>query len=106
MLKRLKIFLICFVLLPGFVSAQARQIPAEAKRGTLAGIQGSIAVIDGTSISMSPAAQVRGENNLIIMSWTVPNGIAVKYLLNSDGQIHRIWILTPQEIAMPDAQAR
>jgi hypothetical protein len=34
----------------------------------------------------------------------LPAGVLVKYLPDAHGQVWRIWILSPQEAAQPDAK--
>jgi hypothetical protein len=36
------------------------------------------------------------------MPMSVPRGALVKYTLDGAGQIHRVWLLTPEEAAAPD----
>ena len=83
--------------------AQVRTIPADAKRGHIQ------QVVDGTSIQvrgkmmrLSVAAQVRDASNLIIQPATLPAGVLVKYTLDGQGYVHRVWILTEQEAAQRD----
>jgi hypothetical protein len=104
MLKHLHILLICAALMPAAALAQARQIPVGATRGTIASIEGSIIVVDGVQMRLSGGAQFRSENNLIVVPSSVAPDSVVKYILDAQGQIHRVWILTPEEIATPDPQ--
>jgi hypothetical protein len=53
-------------------------------------------------MSLSASAQSRGQNNLIIVPMSLPPGALVKYTLDGNGQIHRVWVLTPEEAAAPD----
>jgi len=94
--------LICALVLPVSAVAQVRQIPENAKRGSIVHIQDAVVQIDGQPMRLSAGAQTRGENNLIIVPMSLPPGALVKYTLDGSGQIHRVWVLTPEEAAAPD----
>ncbi len=93
-----------FALLAGAAQAQFRSIPAEARRGTLSHVQGMTVEIDGKRVELAAGAQIRDGRNLVVLPAAVPAGIAVKYMLGSDGKVARAWILSPQEAAQPDPQ--
>ena len=94
--------LVCAVLLPAAALAQMRQIPDTAKRGQITHIQGAIVEIDGQTMRLSAGAQIRSRDNLFIVPMSLPPGAPVKYTLDAMGQIHRVWVLTPEEAAAPD----
>ena len=82
--------------------AQFRTIPAEAKRATLSHVQGMTVEIDGKRTALAAGAQIRDGRNLIVVPTAVPPGVRVKYLPDAQGQVSRIWILSPQEEAQPE----
>ena len=84
--------------------AQLRTLPADAKRGTLSHVQGMTVRIGGQSMQLSAGAQVRDTNNMIVLPAAIPAGVLVKYQLDAQGNVHRAWMLTPQEAAQPDAK--
>ena len=94
--------LICALILPAAAVAQVRQIPDDAKRGNIVHVQGNMVNIDSRPMRLSAGAQIRNRNNLIIVPMSLPPGALVKYTLDRMGQIHRIWLLTPEEAAAPD----
>jgi hypothetical protein len=98
--------LICASVLPVSAVAQVRQIPDDAKRGSIVHIQDAVVEIDGQRMRLSAGAQTRGETNLIIIPMSLPPGALVKYTLDGTGQIHRVWVLTPEEAAAPDKPPR
>ena len=101
MLAKLVALLIC-ALLPASATAQLRPIPDFANRGHIVQIEGPIVEIDGERMRLSPGAQIRDQSNRIIIPMSVPPGTLVKYTLDSLGEIHRVWVLTPEEAAAPD----
>jgi hypothetical protein len=94
--------LICALFIPASAAAQVRNIPDEAKRGSIVRIQDSVIEIDGTQLRLSAGAKVLGQNNLIIMPISLQPGSLVKYTLDGTGQIYRVWVLTAEEAAAPD----
>src|SRR5688500_9619594 len=82
-------------------TAQVRTIPDAAKRAEMRHVQEMVVTVDGAAQRLSPGAQVRDATNRIIVPSAIPEGSLVKYLLNDAGQVHRVWILTPQEAARP-----
>ena len=98
----------CAVLLAlattGAALAQLRTIPAEAKRAKLSHVQGMTVEIDGKKTALAAGAQIRDANNMIVLPGALPAGVLVKYMPDMQGQVWRIWILSPQEVAQPDAK--
>ncbi len=91
----------------GSATAQFRQIPDAAQRGVIRHVQSLLVSIDGTTVSLSPGANIRDTSNLIIVPTALPPGGALAdYLLDVNGQIHRVWLLTPQEAAIPRPSSR
>jgi aerobic-type carbon monoxide dehydrogenase small subunit (CoxS/CutS family) len=84
--------------------AQLRTIPADAKRGTLSHVQETIVLLDGKQARLSQGAQIRDQENRILVPTQLPKESKVKYLPDAAGHLHRIWIMTPQEAAQPDAK--
>ena len=102
MRRKLLALLICALVLPAAAMAQVRQIPDDAKRGSIVHIQDTMVEIDGQPMRLSAGAQTRSRENLIIVPMSLPRGALVKYTLDGTGQIHRVWVLTAEEAAAPD----
>jgi len=88
----------------GAAQAQLRTIPADAKRATMRHVQGMTVEIDGKRTELAVGAQIRDVNNMIVLPTALPAGVLVKYKPDAHGQVWRIWILSPQEAAQPDAK--
>ena len=102
MRRILPALLICALAVPAAAVAQVRQIPDFAKRGNIVHVQEMIVQIDGQQMRLSAAAQIRSRDNLIIVPMSLPRDALVKYTQDGTGQIHRVWVLTPEEAAAPD----
>jgi hypothetical protein len=83
--------------------AQVRSIPDAAKQGQIRHVQESMVSIDGKPQRLAPGAQIRDQSNRIVVPAEVPAGAKVRYLLDEQGLVQRVWILTPAEAAKPKA---
>ena len=79
--------------------AQVRSIPQEAKRGEVRHVQDMTVTIDGVPQRLAPGAQIRDASNRILLPTAVPAGADVKYVVNEEGHVRQMWILTPAEAA-------
>jgi hypothetical protein len=85
--------------------AQMRTLPADAERGFIRHIEGSRVSIDGRPMQLAPGAAIRGPDNLIIVPTALPSdSVLAEYLTDSDGQISRVWLLSPAEAARDKAK--
>jgi hypothetical protein len=78
-------------------SAQVRSIPEDARVGEIRHLQEMVVEIDGAAQQLAPGAQIRDASNRLILPIAIPPGTRVKYLVDAAGQVHRVWILTPEE---------
>ena len=75
-----------------------RTLPPEAKVGIMLPPPGNGTVtIDGKTLSLSPVAQFRNQNNLIVMSMSIQQPSGVIYVNNSYGTVHRLWLISKEE---------
>lgn len=99
-----KHFLLAFLLAATAysVAAYERPFPAHAKRGTMTPAIYPAIIIDDKERMLSPGAQIFNAENTIEMPVALRGSkIAVNFTENNQGQIHRIWMLSPQEAAKP-----
>ncbi len=92
--------LLAAVLLALFVAtayAQLRPLPAQAKLGKIRHMQEMIVQIDGKLARLSRGAQVRDAHNRIVVPAAIPADSLIKYMLNAQGEVSAVWILTAQE---------
>ncbi|MEO8599879.1 MAG: hypothetical protein ABI656_08640 [bacterium] len=79
-------------------AAYERPFPSNAKRGTMTPAMYPAIIIDGAQRMLSPGAQIYNTHNTIDMPATLSgSNVVVNFTENNQGQIHRIWILSPQE---------
>lgn len=83
-------------------SAFERPFPQTAKRGTLSMQDYPSIEIDGKERRLSAGAWIKNENNTIDMPVTLRGReFTVNYTENLQGEIDRVWILSPQEAKRP-----
>jgi hypothetical protein len=89
--------LACLCLIAGSAYAQARNIPEQAKDGAISHLQDMMVSIDGVTVRLAPGVQIRDQDNRLVLPTAVPAGSQVKYLLDEQGLVRQVWILTPDE---------
>ena len=88
--------LACFVQV---ASAQLRTIPKDAVLGDLRHLEAMVVEIDGKPRSLSPGAQIRDPDNRLVIPASLMEKSKVRYLVDAQGQVHRVWILSEAEKA-------
>jgi hypothetical protein len=78
-----------------------RNIPPQARSATLGAPYGDRSVaLNGKLFRLAPGAQIRDARNLLVLPMNLPNlpdGIKVRYQLDINGDVFRLWMLTPEE---------
>jgi hypothetical protein len=95
----IKVLVTSLCVLSVSAQAQLRTIPGEAKGGEIRHVQETIVQIDGVQMRLAPGVQIRDEWNRLMVPTALPPGAKVRYLLDGEGQVRQVWILTPQEAA-------
>jgi hypothetical protein len=58
--------------------------------------------VDDKAMQLAAGATVRNQQNLIIVPMSIPReGAWADYMLDRNGQVLRVWLLTPDELARP-----
>ena len=77
-----------------------RTLPPEAKQGVMLPPQGNgFVVINGNTLQLSPTAQFRSQQNLIVMSMSIQAPTDVVYLSDASGAVYRVWMISQAEIS-------
>jgi hypothetical protein len=72
---------------------------AKALRGVLVVTQPPEILLNDQPARLSPGARIRGRNNLLVLSGAlVGQPLQVRYLLDTSGLVHEVWILTDAEL--------
>lgn len=97
-LIQLFLVIVLFTLSSPVFSQLQRNFPPDSKLGKLTAVSFPQFTIDGQQIIMPAGGQIRGVDNLIILP-SVANYIGiVRYQLDIMGNLHRVWLLTPDEV--------
>jgi hypothetical protein len=99
--KLLALPIAALLMLAGVALAQVRTLPPEAKRATVGQQQYMLPYIDfgGTRVKLAPGGIIFDQDNRTIVHNALPPGADVAYTIDMNGDIGRIYILTPQEQA-------
>lgn len=104
-----RLLAVCAVLIAGSVSlpavAQLRTFPANAEAGELNAIGQGWVRIDGNDYTLAPGAQIRNEQNLIVLPVSALgeyDDVPVRVQWDPQGQIWKLWMLTESEIQALD----
>lgn len=87
---------------PGPVVGMMRTLPADSKVGEMAPPWQGRVQINGQMLTLSPAAQIRNENNLLVLPTAIQQSVLVRYTLDQMGTVSRVWILTAAEAAQSE----
>ena len=78
----------------------ARDFPANAKRAIFSVVQYPTVKLYKQTLQLAPSAQIRDVSNLIVQPASLPGRYRVLYTLDTNGNVYRVWILTPEEQAI------
>ncbi len=88
--------------MPGVVlAALPRPIPDEAPRVRMTFSTAGMVQVKGSTLYLSPGAQIRDTSNRIVLPSHLQGQHTVRMLLDRNDQVHRVWLLTPEEAAAP-----
>jgi hypothetical protein len=76
---------------------QEREFPAHAKRGRMTPGYFPELTIDGKLRRLSPAGRIFNQENLVESMAALRGSYIVNYTEDANGDIDRIWLLTPAE---------
>ena len=75
-----------------------RTLPPEVKVGFMLPPPGDgTIIINGHVLQLSPVAQFRNRQNLIVMPMAVQQSSDVVYINDTFGSVHRIWLISKAE---------
>ena len=75
-----------------------RTLPPEAKQGVMIPPPGNgTVVINGQSLALSPVAQFRNQQNLIVMPMTIQEKKDVVYITDASKAVFRVWMISSTE---------
>jgi hypothetical protein len=100
----MRLFALLLIALMGaapFVSAQLRAIPPDAVKATMQPPQDGRVQMGKYVFRLAPGAQIRSTDNRIMLPVMIGSEQVVRYLLDANGDLSRVWVLSPEEIDLP-----
>lgn len=91
---------------PGAAAASVRAFPEDARKTTMTFAAAGTVLVEDQPASLSPGAQIRNVYNRIVLPSHIRGEYRVRVKYDKQGQVHRVWILTPEEAAVPDPKRR
>ncbi len=87
-------------------SQQTRKFPTDSQLGNLTAVAFPVFTINGQKMTMSAGGQIRGIDNLIILPTSANYIGLIRYQLDTMGNLHRVWILTPDEVKEAESEGQ
>lgn len=79
-----------------------RLFPPQTKRGEMSNVDFPSVKINGAERRLSAGAWIKNENNTIDMPVTLRGRqFTVNYTEDNEGNVNRVWILSPAEASVP-----
>ena len=79
-----------------------RLFPPQTKRGDMSNVDFPTVKINGAERRLSAGAWIKNENNTIDMPVTLKGRqFTVNYTEDNEGNVNRVWILSPAEASVP-----
>lgn len=102
-------FLLTVLLLswPDFAfSQQTRKFHPNSQLGSLTAVAFPHFTINGQQMTMGAGGQIRGIDNMIILPSTANYIGLIRFQLDTMGNLHRVWILTPDEVKEAESEGQ
>ena len=91
---------------PGIAQTRSAPIPEDAKAGYIRHAKEMAVTVSRKPMQLAAGATIRDERNLIILPVSIPrDGAWAAFTLDRNGQISRVWLLTPEELARAKKRA-
>ncbi len=101
----LLIMVLCLLAQPAF-SQQTRKFPPNSQLGNLTAVAFPHFTINGQQMTMGAGGQIRGIDNMIILPSTANYIGLIRFQLDTMGNLHRVWILTPGEVKEAESEGQ
>jgi len=79
------------------LAVAGRILPQDVKSGMMRAVEYPQVNVDGTVYKLSPGSRVFDQNNRTILPGSLPQTARIFYQLNPQGELSKIWIMTPDE---------
>ena len=76
-----------------------RILPQNAVSGELTASRYPYVIIGDKRLHLAPGSLIFDQNNRIILPNYLPRKATVLYNIDGNGDLHKMWLLTPEEVA-------
>ena len=91
---------------PVIAQMRSAPIPEDAKAGYIRHAKEMAVTVSRKPMQLAAGAVIRDQRNLSIVPVSIPReGAWAAFTLDRNGQISRVWLLTPEELARSRKQA-
>ncbi len=85
---------------PVIAQTRSASIPEDAKRGYIQHVKEMAVTLDRKPMQLAAGAVIRDQRNLAVVPVSIPReGAWAAFTLDRNGQVFRVWLLTPEELA-------
>ncbi|HEY9191614.1 MAG TPA: hypothetical protein VIO81_01950 [Methyloversatilis sp.] len=100
-MRAIALSVLVLIACPPLVSAQLRTIPEDAIKATMQPPRNGVAKVGKYEFRLAPGAQIRSVDNRIVLPVMVNAEQQVRYQLDANGDLFRVWMLSPDEEDLP-----
>ncbi len=86
----------------GVFAGLPRAMPAEAKKAVIGFAARGVVEVAGNAVRLGPGAQIRDTENRIVLPSHLSGKYRARVQFDNNGEVRRVWLLTPEEAAAPD----
>jgi len=91
---------------PVIAQTRSAPIPKDAKAGHIRHVEEMAVTVSRKPMQLAAGAIIRDQRNLIIVPVSIPReGAWAAFTVDRNGQISRVWLLTPEELARAKKRA-
>ncbi len=94
---RILLFVLAFSSAGGTLAG--RTLPDAGKLAEISGFYYPEVAVGSSVYRLSPGAKIFDQWNRVVMPPRLPVGASALFLLDGNGEIARVWLLTPEELA-------
>jgi hypothetical protein len=100
-MRAIALSILVLIACPSLVSAQLRAIPEDAISATMQPPHNGVAKVGKYEFRLAPGAQIRSADNRIVLPVMINAERPVRYQLDANGDLFRVWVLSSDEEDLP-----
>ncbi|MFZ5558268.1 MAG: hypothetical protein ACOZDY_16370 [Pseudomonadota bacterium] len=101
---RILLFVLAFFFTAGAIAG--RTLPEAGRLAQISGFYYPEVAVGSSVYRLAPGAKIFDQWNRVVMPPRLPVGAKALFLLDANGNIVRVWLLTPEELAAVEQRRR